>query len=210
MKILGKIPKTHFHVACSGGSDSMILVDFLRQYPKNQFDILHFDHGTKYCTEAVDFIKDFCSKNGITLHLGKISGTRKPDESQEEFWRNERYAFLKKFSDEPILMAHHLKDCIETYVMTSMIGNPRLIPYRNEKYNIIRPFLLVSKEEIEDWAKRHDVKYVIDGSNFDTDITRNYVRHEILKHVYHISPGIETIIKKKILAEFEKNNKMKD
>lgn len=199
MKILGNIPKQHFHVACSGGSDSMVLVDFLRRYPRNSFDILHFNHGTECCQEAEDFIKAYCEKNSIELHLGKIGRNRKKNESQEEYWRNCRYSFLKKFSDEPILMAHHLKDCIETWVMTSLTGNPRLIPYHNPKFNIFRPMLLVSKAEIEGWIERHHVEYVLDRSNLDTSITRNYVRSIMLKDVYHVSPGIEKIIRKKIM-----------
>ena len=205
MKILGKIPKQHFHVACSGGSDSMVLVDFLKRYPRNKFDILHFNHGTEYCQEAEDFIVKYCNENSIDLHLGEIDRERKPDESQEEYWRNCRYKFLSRYSDEPILMAHHLKDCIETWVMTSLSGNPRLIPYHNPKFNIFRPFLLVSKEEIEDWIKRHDVKYVLDKSNLDTSIKRNYVRHEMMEHIYHVSPGIETVIRKKIIGQYEEN-----
>lgn len=203
LNFIGKIPRQHFYVACSGGSDSMVLVDFLKKYPKNHFDILHFNHGTEYCQEAEDFIIDYCKQNNIELHLGKINRERNKEESQEEYWRNCRYEFLSKFSNEPILMAHHLKDCIETWVMTSLNGNPQLIPYYNPKYNIFRPMLLVSKDEIEDWIKRHNVKYIFDKSNLDVSLKRNYVRNIMMKDIYHISPGIETILKKKILRQYE-------
>ena len=203
LNFIGKIPRQHFYVACSGGSDSMVLVDFLKKYPKNNFDILHFNHGTEYCQEAEDFIIDYCKQNNIELHLGKINRERNKEESQEEYWRNCRYEFLSKFSNEPILMAHHLKDCIETWVMTSLNGNPQLIPYYNPKYNIFRPMLLVSKDEIEDWIKRHNVKYIFDKSNLDVSLKRNYVRNIMMKDIYHISPGIETILKKKILRQYE-------
>ena len=203
LNFIGKIPRQHFYVACSGGSDSMVLVDFLKKYPKNNFDILHFNHGTEYCQEAEDFIIDYCKQNNIELHLGKINRERNKEESQEEYWRNCRYEFLSKFSNEPILMAHHLKDCIETWVMTSLNGNPQLIPYYNPKYNIFRPMLLVSKDEIEDWIKRHNVKYIFDKSNLDISLKRNYVRNIMMKDIYHISPGIETILKKKILRQYE-------
>lgn len=203
LKILGKIPTSHFHVACSGGTDSMVLVDFLRRYPKNKFDIIHFNHHTECCNEAEEFVKKFCADNNIELHLGKISRDRKKNESQEEYWRNCRYDFFKKFSDEPILVSHHLNDCIETWVMSSLHGNPQLIPYRNEKYNIIRPFLAVPKSEINDWIKRHNVKHVYDQSNSDTTLKRNFVRHKMMKDILTINPGIETTIKKKIIKAFE-------
>lgn len=202
--ILGKIPRGHFHVACSGGSDSMVMVDFLRKYPKNNFDIIHFNHGTDCCDEAEEFVRGFCAENGIELHVGRISKERRTNESREEYWRRCRYDFFSKFSNEPILLSHHLNDCIETWVMTSLRGNPLLIPYSNPKYNIIRPFLTVPKSEIAKWAKNHDVKYVIDRSNFDTTINRNYVRLSMMKSIYTLNPGIEKTIRRKVVEEFGK------
>ena len=204
LKILGRIPRTEFHVACSGGSDSMILVDFLRRFPKNKFDIIHFNHGTECCGEAEEFVTSFCRGAGIECHVGRISGSRGKNESQEEFWRNKRYEFFSKYSDKPILLSHHLNDAIETWIMTCACGNPQLIPYCNPKYNIIRPLLATSKADIEKWAKNHGVKYVVDRSNFDTDIRRNYVRHEMMKHFYAINPGIETSIRKRVMAEYNR------
>lgn len=201
-KVLGKIPSCHFHVAVSGGSDSMVLVDYLRRWPKNKFDILHFNHGTKYCDEAESFVKDFCNKHDIECHVSRLTGTKNKGQSQEDFWRIGRYEFLQKFKDEPILMAHHLNDCIETWVMTSMKGNPKLIPYHNKQYNIYRPFLCVPKSEINDWIKRHDISYVVDGSNYDTKLNRNYVRHVMMEHIYHINPGIEKSISNLIKKDF--------
>lgn len=207
LKILGRIPCNHFYVACSGGSDSMVLVDFLRRYSKNKFDILHFNHKTEYCDEAEEFVREFCDKNKITCHVGTISRPRAKDESQEEYWRKERYKFFSKYSHEEILMSHHLKDCIETWVMTSLCGNPQLIPYRNEKYNIIRPLLTASKDDINEWIERNNIKYVYDKSNSDTSIKRNYVRHEMWEHILKVNPGIEKTIRRKIMEEFNKNNK---
>lgn len=182
----------------------MTMLNFLMRYPRNRFDVLHFNHGTACCDEAEKFVADFCAENGINCHIGRISHERRRDESQEEYWRNERYAFFKKFSDEKILMSHHLNDCIETWIMTSMRGIPQLIPYCNPKYNIVRPFLTVPKSEIEDWIRRHGVKYVYDRSNSDTDITRNYVRHVMMEHVRRLNPGIEKTVTKMVLERYRK------
>lgn len=199
LKIIGTIPRTHFHVAVSGGSDSMVLVDFLMKYPRNSFDIIHFNHGTDCCDEAESFVREFCTSNGIVLHVGKIEEDRKDGESRESFWRRNRYRFLEKFGDEPILMAHQLDDCIETWIMSCMEGNPKLIPYHNRRYNVYRPMLCVPKREIRRWAEYHGVKYVVDASNTDTTIKRNYVRHMMMEHVRHISPGIERHIMRLVI-----------
>ena len=202
LNILGSIPKTHFHVACSGGSDSMVLVDFLMKYPKNDFDLLYFNHGTECCAEAERFLMKFSKEKSVKLHVGNISRGRGTDESQEEYWRKERYAFLSKFSGEPILMAHHLNDCIETWIMTSLTGRPRVIPYCNRRYNVFRPLLAVPKSEIKDWAERHGVEYVYDRSNSDTSLRRNYVRHVMMENVRHVNPGIELTVRKLVLHDF--------
>ena len=200
--ILGKIPDS-FYLACSGGSDSMVFADFLLRFPKRKFEVLHFNHGTEYCDEAEAFVRAFCERKGIRFHAGRIADPVVPEGvSKEDFWRKARYSFFENFGDRPIVTCHHLNDCVETWIMTSMTGNPRLIPYSNRRYGIIRPFLAVPKSEIESWAARHSVKYVTDGSNFDTSINRNFVRHELMAGVRRLNPGIETTIRRKVEAEF--------
>jgi len=47
IKVLGKIPKTEFGLACSGGVDSMAILDFLikgRYLPH----VLYFNHNTEH------------------------------------------------------------------------------------------------------------------------------------------------------------------
>lgn len=202
--ILGRIPKYEFYVACSGGTDSMVLVDFLMKNPKNRFELLHFNHGTEHCDEAEKFVVEFAKKNRLVVHVGRINRERGKGESQEEYWRNCRYAFLSRFSSKPILMAHHLNDVIETWIMSSMRGKPMVIPYHNPKYNIYRPFLIVPKSKIEEWTKFHNVKSVYDGSNSDTALMRNYIRHNMVNHAYHINPGIEKTLTKIVKDEFAK------
>ena len=204
IRILGKIPND-FYLACSGGTDSMVFLDFLMKYPKNKITILHFDHGTCYCKEAHEFVYDFCIRNKLPFVIQTIwpQDKKEKNESWEVYWRRCRYKFLSEFKDKSIIMCHQLNDCIETWVMTSMSGNPRLIPYYNSKYNIIRPFLCVSKSQVDEWRKHHNVKCVIDGSNYDLRIKRNYVRHVMMKNIYELNPGIEKSIRRKIIEEYD-------
>ena len=203
MKILGGIPKSRFWVACSGGSDSMALIDLLLRYPKNRFGILHFNHGTECCGEAEDFVRDFCGEHGIELVVGRAGRTRRSGESREEWWRDMRYAFLETHADRPILMAHHLNDVAETWIMTSLHGRPRLIPYSNPRYRLIRPMLATPKADIEEWNRVHGVKWVLDRSNLDTSIPRNMVRHEIMSRALAVNPGFLTTLRKKVEAEYQ-------
>jgi tRNA(Ile)-lysidine synthase len=54
--------------------------------------------------------------------------------------------------------------------------------------NILRPLLQITKSEILEYLNTHKLIYKIDETNFDTDITRNYLRHEII-------PGFQKINK---------------
>jgi len=204
IRILGHIPKTHFHVACSGGTDSIVLLDFLTRYPKNKFDVLYFNHGTKYCLDGEKTVVKYCQEHNIPVQIGRIHNPKKNGCSMEQYWRDERYKFLSLFKDEPILMAHTLDDCIETYVMSCMQGIQRLIPYHNSKFNVYRPFLTVSKRDIYAWIRNHRLKYSLDCSNYDTSIPRNFVRHRMMKLVRFLNPGIEKTIYKKIIADYKK------
>lgn len=193
--LLGQIPKQKFAVACSGGIDSMVLVDFLSRFPKNHFSILYFNHGTEHGKDAENFLKDFCGKKNLEIVIGNISKEYPGKGSLEEYWRDERYNFLEKFQC-PILTAHNLNDCVETWMFSSIRGFPKIIPYRRNQ--VIRPFLMVSKKQIKSWANRHNVEYIEDPSNTCVDFSRNLIRHELIPIVEKINPGVENMLKKMI------------
>lgn len=195
LHILGKFPKEPFAVACSGGIDSMVLVDFLRRFPKYDFNLLYFNHGTEHGQEAQEFLEKFANQTGISLEIGKISRKLPEKGSHEEFWRNERYKFLEQFN-LPIATAHNLNDCVETWVFSSLRGFPKIIPYTRNQ--VFRPFLMVSKSEINEWALRNNVEYVQDPSNSSNEYTRNLIRHELMPNVLKVNPGIENMLRKMI------------
>jgi tRNA(Ile)-lysidine synthase len=209
INLLGRLPIENFYVAVSGGMDSMTLMHFLLK-GKRKFTALYFDHGTDHGREARDFVREETARLGVCLEEGRIDfHCVDYSKSREENWRVQRYGFLSKYSDKGvILMAHHLNDAVETYVMSSMKGRPALIPYRNEKYNVIRPFLCTPRAKIEEWAKNNGVKWIEDPSNQDIRYDRNYVRLRMMPMVYHLSPGIMTIVKKKICDRFAEDEKM--
>jgi tRNA(Ile)-lysidine synthase len=197
LKILGKIPEK-VYVACSGGSDSMAILDFLVK-GKRDITVAHFNHDTPFGMFAEKFIRDYCKKNEIKLIIGEIQREKFNSESQEEYWRNERYRFFESLSGT-VITAHHLDDVVEWWTFTSFHGNPRLIPYRRNQ--TIRPFLSTSKEDIWDWVDRKNVPYIIDPGNFDDKFARSYIRNNIIPHALRINPGLRKVIKKKIEKSF--------
>jgi tRNA(Ile)-lysidine synthase len=196
LKIIGihDMPK-QVYVACSGGVDSMALVDFLVRGYFN-VELLFFHHGTENSQSGLEFLREYSKTTGIKLHEGYIIGTKMKDESPEEYWRRERYNFLNQYTDRVVLMGHHLDDCVETWVMSSCHGNPKTIPYRTGNY--IRPMLLNRKQQLVDWCVRKNVKWVDDTSNTDNKYNRNFIRNVMMDNVLRINPGIHKVIWKKV------------
>ena len=196
LRFEGTIPQD-LYIACSGGVDSMAVLSFLMNRA-NKPRVAYFNHGTAHSNFADGFVRAFCDKHSLELTVGHIQRLRGFKESSEEYWRNERYAFLHSLS-HPVVMAHNLNDCMETWIFTSLHGDGKLIPYRNK--NVIRPFRQTTKAEFISWCTRHGVGWAEDASNTDTAYARNRIRHNIMPEALIINPGLEKVIRKKILSD---------
>lgn len=193
--ILGQIPRT-VAVAVSGGIDSMAVLDFLRQ-GKRDITVLHYNHSTPFADAAETVVRNYCATYNLPLVTDKNAAEAPPRASMEDFWRKQRYSFFEQIN-LPIITCHHLNDAVESWVFTSLNGNPFLIPHKRD--NFIRPFLITEKYDLISWAIEKNVPYINDPSNADTKYQRNYIRHELMPHVLKINPGINKTIKKKYLA----------
>lgn len=200
MNTLFKLPRQPYILACSGGPDSMAALAFLRN-GKHNFEVAYFHHGTSHGDDALKFICLCCNNLNINLHVGHISREKENRESPEEFFRKERYRFLSSFN-KIVITAHHLDDCVETWLFSCINGNPKLIPY--ETALSLRPFLTTTKVEMMEFANRHGLNWVEDPSNKNVDVPRNCIRHEIMPLVETINPGIRTVIRKKLEQKFER------
>ena len=178
----------------------MAVLDFLSRSNRDLL-ALHFNHGTPFSYEAEEFVRNYCENRDIQLEVGAITRERSSSESKEEYWRNERYAFFSNFLDRKIITCHHLDDAVETWLFTSIHGNPMLIPYSRD--NFIRPFLTTSKADLNSWCFRKEVPFLEDPSNTDTSYMRNLIRHKLMKNVLDVNPGIHKVIKKKVKLMFE-------
>ena len=203
IKIQGKISRKVI-VTCSGGVDSMAVVDFLRR--NHDVTAFYFDHGTEHGYEAGIFLKEYFSGTDVQLITRSIQNKEVPkDTSQEEHWRNERYKWFNHLAEnDTVITCHHLDDCVETWVWASMHGTPSTINYQHG--NIIRPFRLNRKRELVMWCHLHNVPYIEDDSNKDLRYTRNYIRHEMMPHVLRVNPGIHKMLKKKMMFAGKNND----
>ena len=99
IKLQGKLPR-QVYLACSGGVDSMVALDFLKS--NHDVKVLHFNHGTGHGEEAEKFIVDYCRRNDIPCSERiREKETIPPGASKEAWWRERRYAFLDKYDVAP-------------------------------------------------------------------------------------------------------------
>jgi tRNA(Ile)-lysidine synthase len=188
-----KIPR-NITVACSGGADSIAITHFLAV--KHNVTVAYFNHGNDFDNMSEEWLYEWCKNNSINFVTSKITRQKHKNESNEEYWRNERYEWFHSL-DNIIVTAHHLDDCIETWIWSSLNGEAKIIPYSNR--NVIRPFRTNKKQELVEWCDKNNVSYLTDPSNQDTRHMRNYIRNNMMDHVLHVNPGISKVIRKKII-----------
>jgi tRNA(Ile)-lysidine synthase len=200
LKLLFPLPK-EIVVAFSGGVDSVAITDFLSK--NHKVNCAFFHHGTENSERAFEFVANYCTEHNLPLMFGKISNVKPKELSMEEHWRNERYDFLDSFGDSlgPVITGHHLDDCVETYLWSSLHGQPKVIP--SKRNNVVRPFLTTPKSEFVNWCERKSINWCHDNSNDDTKYMRNYVRTHLMPHALHINPGLHTVVKK--IVESQQN-----
>jgi tRNA(Ile)-lysidine synthase len=189
IKITVPLPKS-ITIACSGGVDSMAVVDFLSR--KHEVTIAHFNHGTQHGEKAHKFVSEYCADHDISMLVGFCRSKKDNKESQEEYWRRERYDFFKDLG--PVITCHHLDDCVETYIWSSLHGTPKVIPLTRN--NVLRPFLTTRKQDFVYWCESHNVPWIEDESNKNSRYTRNYIRNELMPHALRVNPGLHTLVKK--------------
>ncbi len=193
-------------VAVSGGSDSMALLHFCFANA-DKFGIrvvaLNVEHGIRGDSSISDtnFVKDYCSKLGITLLSYSVDSTHYAKEhklSIEESARILRYnCFYDSINSgkcDVVATAHHTSDNVESVLLNLFRGSGlKGLTGINSDYNskIIRPFLSVSKEQINEYVKDNSIPYVTDESNFCSDYTRNFLRLNVIPKIKEVFPEME-------------------
>lgn len=196
--IQGKIPRK-IAVACSGGVDSMAIVDFLKR--NHDITVLFVHHQTPTSEHAYEFLKNYTDENELKFEAHFIDPTVPKSTSQEEHWRNQRYKVFHSYQ-MPVITCHHLDDCVETWIWSSLHGKGKIIPYSNK--NVIRPFMLNRKQEFIDWCQRKNIEWQEDPSNQDTKYVRNLIRKDLMKYALDVNPGLHTVVRKKVQKVLEK------
>ena len=179
-------------VAFSHGPDSTVLLYILnilkRDYP---FDIFacYVNHGIREeSREETKLAQKFCKKLNIPFtykEIDVITHAKERGISIEMAAREMRYKVLFEVLEEigfnKIATGHTLTDSIETFILKLTRGtSPESIYIPPVRDNIIRPLIEITREDVMRFIKDNQLPYVVDRTNFDIDIKRNFVRRKIL------------------------------
>ena len=99
-----------------------------------------------------------------------------------------------------MLTAHHFDDTIETFMFNLLRGTKLtgLINMTEKSGKILRPMLHLEKSEILEYLYNKNLTYFVDKSNYDTNITRNKLRIDIIPEFEYINTGYKENIKNTI------------
>jgi tRNA(Ile)-lysidine synthetase-like protein len=193
-RFLVKVPNK-VGVAFSGGVDSLAIAHFLKKGNK-EVTLYHFNHLCQYSADIEYKCCRLADRLRMPIVLASYHGQREKGQSLEDAWRRARYRFLRS-CDQQIITGHHIDDAVETWVWSSLHGEGKLIPVTSG--NIIRPFLTTEKSVFENHCKINKLDVVEDEMNKDLHLMRNYMRANMMQHIYHINPGLRKVIKKKYI-----------
>lgn len=183
-------------VGVSGGPDSMALLHILNNLaPSLHCEVLaaHLNHSLRAEAEAEElFVKEKCKTWGIICYSRTVSVAdlaRVHKTTLEDTGRNARYQYFNELREltgaERIATAHHYDDVAETVLLHLLRGSgiKGLRGILPQSGNLIRPLLMVNKEELLNYLQAKEIDYCLDQSNNDSVYLRNRIRHGLIPYL---------------------------
>ena len=182
-------------VAVSGGPDSILLFNFMNQSASElglTLAAVHFNHHLRGAESDADeqFVREQARQLGVDWLRGEADVARAAREGRrnlEATARDLRYRFFNSLIDQgkldKVVTAHTASDQAETVLLrllrgTGTRGLGGIYPVLDGK--IFRPFLGVTRSEVELEIKKRRLEFRLDSSNLNPKLRRNKVRLELL------------------------------
>ena len=200
-------------VGVSGGADSVALLAVLRDLATRpgagwRLTVAHLNHRLRpEADEDEQFVAELAARWQIPLVRERCDvrdEARRTGEGLEQAARTVRYDFLLRAADQNratrVALGHHADDNVETVLyrvirgthLRGMGGIPVSRPLGPANVRVVRPMLGLRRTEIEAFCRRRRLAWRTDTTNADTDIRRNFIRHELLPLLRErLNPGAD-------------------
>lgn len=178
------------YLGFSGGLDSCVLLHILCQNEsiRRKLTAIHVNHGLS--SHALDWVKQtkaLC--HDYSVRYQDYSVTIHQENNIEEAARQERYSVFERLllNDKTVLLlAHHQNDQAETLLLHLLRGSgidglAAMPEWRSlGQGQLYRPLLQISRQILEDYAKKQALTWIEDESNHSLCFDRNFLRHQIM------------------------------
>lgn len=182
-------------VAVSGGPDSILLLAYMDQLARElglTLAAVHFNHHLRGAESDTDerFVREQARQLGIDYLLGEADVARAAREKRrnlEATARELRYRFFFSLVNQgrldKVATAHTANDQAETVLLRLLrgagtLGLGGIYPVLEGK--VVRPFLNVTRAEVEQELKKRKLEWRLDSSNLNPLFRRNKIRKELL------------------------------
>ncbi len=173
-------------IGCSGGPDSMALLDILVKQYSQEVVVCHVNYQKRETAKRdEEIVVSYCRAHHIPYHILRPVYTH---EGNFQSWaRDVRYDFFeeiaKRYQTNEIYVAHHLDDLLETYQMQkqrNILCDHYGLAQKIQRHGfwIFRPLLSMDKDDLLARCQEHGISYGIDESNLGNDYQRNRIRHQ--------------------------------
>lgn len=188
-------------VALSGGADSVSLLYALLSLREelgitvNAAHLNHLIRGEEAERDAL-FVKELCKKLNVKLFYEQVYVPKIAKEkgvSLEMAAREVRYEFLQRVAVGRVATAHTASDNLETMIFNLARGTSLKglcgIPVKRGIF--IRPLILCTRQNVEDYCKQNNLSFVTDSTNLSDDYSRNKIRHNVIPILKEINSAAE-------------------
>lgn len=191
-------------VGLSGGADSctlLLCLHYLAGIKKFSLCAAHLDHALRPSSAAeAEWCKELCSQLSIPFFSTRLDIASMSQDAKtgiEEYARSARYAFFNSVADQErccwIATGHNKNDLAEDVLMRlvrgagwpGLGGMPAVAPSRR----LMRPLLMSSRPDIENFLAGIGLTWLEDESNIDQAYFRNRVRSVFLPLVLKENPS---------------------
>ena len=176
-------------VAYSGGLDSSVLLHLVaHERGCDQVIAWHVNHGLQAAANAMEqFCREQAGSLGVRVEVDRLDMSD-VDGNIEAEARERRYRlFASRLAQNDLLLtAHHADDQAETFLLNALRGSGsaglRGIATQRELGNghLLRPLLDYSRDQLETYAREHEIAWFNDPSNSQLRFDRNYLRQQVM------------------------------
>lgn len=186
-------------VAVSGGVDSMVLCELLKQ-SKFNFAVAHCNFQLRGDDSDGDafFVKEYALNQEVEYFetsFETVDRAHTDGISIQMAARELRYTWFSELIEthgfDCLLTAHHLNDTAETVLMNLVRGTSihgvKGIDFKTE--TLRRPLSIFNKKELTEFAKVNALTWREDVSNADNKYLRNAIRNKVIPQLQELNSG---------------------